>query len=277
MQSLQQYRINKTTNGRNDRTVKCSLKVCSFLFLLAIAVTGCTGIAPLHLQNHYPMDANSSEPLKALPSSQKVSVGVAIAQLHDSEDFGISEDDIWLQMAARVKDDVGHGASFVVEEAMFVENFGTSESLARIQKFGRESQVDTILVVLTSGEEVTGPARFDLLPEVHLMNGRQIDHHATVELGLVDAQSGKLLLQVQGNSYATLDELDVPIDSTRYPRVKGSAMSSYIYPNNKNALKTLRAVALDEALQQATMKLHEKIKHTNEHDPHKMIANLSEV
>ena len=105
---------------------------------------------------------------------------------------------------------------------------------------------------------MSGPARFDLLPEVSLLNGRQIDHHATVELGLVDAKSGKLLLQVQGNSYATLDELDTPIESNRYPRVKGSAMNSYIYPEQEKALETLRAVALDEALEQATMKLQEK-------------------
>ena len=111
------------------------------------------------------------------------------------------------------------------------------------------------MVVFPSGDEVEGPAQLDLLPEVSLMTGSQIDHFATIELGLLDIRSGKLFMQVQGHSYATLEKLDTPISSNRYPRVRGSAMSSYLYPQEDQAFETLRAVALDEALEQATMKL----------------------
>ena len=261
MQNHQQHHINPSTLRRHDRAGSHSLKVLSFLFLLTTSLTGCVGTAPLHLQKHFPIEAQPSETLKAKSSpssSEKVPVGVAIALLPDSYDFPLADEETWIQLAARVKDDVESTTPVLMEKVIVVKDLGSPESLSLIQKFGRDSQIDTILVVLPSGTEVSGPVRFPLLPEVSFLNGRQIDHHATVELGLVDTKSGKLLLQVQGNSYATLDELDTPINSNRYPRVKGSAMSSYMYPEQEKALETLRAVALDEALEQATMKLQEK-------------------
>ena len=260
MPSLQPYYIHPSAHRRYDVAGSHSLRVLSFLFLLATSQTGCMSTAPLHLQNHFPLEAKPSETFKAKStpsSSEKVPVGVAIALLPDSYDFQIADKETWTQLAAKVKDDVEGTTPVLMEKVILVKNLGSPESLSLIQKFGRDNQLDTILVLLPSGMEVSGPARFPLLPEVSFQNGRQIDHHATVELGLVDTKTGKLLLQVQGNSYATLDELDTPINSNRYPRVRGSAMSSYIYPEKEKALKTLRAVALDEALDQATMKLQE--------------------
>ena len=257
MQSLQQHHSHPSTLRQQNRAVRHSLKVFSFLFLFLIPLTGCMSSAPLHLQNQFPLEVKPSQTLiaKSSPSSpEKVPVGVAIALLQDSYDFLLADEDTRTQFAARVKHEMKGVTPVMMEKVLLVENLSSPESVSRIQKFGRESKIDKVLVVLPSGTEVSGPARFDLLPEVSLLNGRQVDHHATVELGLVDAKSGKLLLQVQGNSYATLDELDIPIDSNRYPRVRGSAMSSYIYPKQAKALEILRAVALDEALQQATMK-----------------------
>ena len=88
-----------------------------------------------------------------------------------------------------------------------------------------------------------------------MLTGHQTENHATVELGFLDLKSGKLLLQSQGTSYATLEQLDVPLASNRYPRVRGSAMTNPIYPEEGKALETLRMVALNEALDQAVMKL----------------------
>ena len=261
MRCLQPYYIHPSSYCRHDRAGSHFLKMLSFLFLIASTLTGCTGTAPLHLQNHFPMGTKPSETLKAQSSpssSEKVPVGVAIALLPDSYDLPLAKEENWTQLAARVKDDMKGTTLISMEKVILVKNLGSPESVSLIQKFGRDSQIETILVVLPSGMEVSGPARFPLLPEVSFLNGRQVDHHATIEFGLVDTKTGKLLLQVQGNSYATLDELDTPINSNRYPRVRGSAMNSYIYPEKENALKTLRAVALDEALEQATMKLQEQ-------------------
>ena len=261
MQRLQQHHTNTSTILRHDRSRKSSLKYLTFLLLWTFSLTGCVSTTPLYLQNHFSMETRPSDTLKVnLPhsSSEKVPMGVAIALLPDSHDSPMVDAEALPQLAAKVKNEMEGSTPVRMDKLIIVEDLGSPESLSLIQKFGQDSQIDTILVVIPTGTEVTGPARFDLLPEVSLLNGRQIDHHATVELGLVDAKSGKLLLQVQGNSYATLEELDTPIDSNRYPRVRGSAMNSYIYPDKENSLKTLRAVALDEAVEQATMKLQEK-------------------
>ena len=90
---------------------------------------------------------------------------------------------------------------------MMVNDLTSEENISRIQQFGRDEQYDTLMVVFPSGNEVEGPARFDLLPEVRMLTGSQIDHYATIELGLLDTQSGKLFMQVQGHSFATLEKL----------------------------------------------------------------------
>ncbi len=258
MNNISKYHSSQSTHGQYDRVGGHSLMRFTFVFFVVMLLAGCMGPTPLHLQNHFPMkdkhfeipQANSSP-----ASAEKDSIGMVIALLPESYQLPKVDEGNWAYFAARVKNEVEGTTSRLMEKFILVSNLGTPESVLSIQKFGKDNQIDIVLVVLPSGVEVSGPAKFDLLPEVSLLNGRQIDHHATVELGLVDAKSGSLLLQVQGNSYATLEELDIPIDSNRYPRVRGSAMSSYIYPENDKALDVLRAVALKEALEQATMKL----------------------
>ena len=237
------------------------LQIKILLILLFPVVAGCITTAPLYLQNHFPMDPKSSEVLQAkLPPlrSERMPMGMAIVQPSESHDLKGESAETWPQLAAKVKNNVEATAPVFMDKVIFVKDLGSPDSLTVIKNFGRESQIDTIMVVLASESKVSVPARFDLLPEVSLLNGRQTDHHATVELGLVDANSGKLLLQVQGHSFATLDELDTPVNSNRYPRVRGSAMSTYIYPQEEQAMEMLRAVALGEALEQAVMKLQER-------------------
>lgn len=261
MVSLHLIHFNSRTHSRYHRVECRPLKVLSFLFLLALVVTGCTSSTPLYLQNHFPVEAPPLDVLQTKlshSSSDRIPLGLAIVLRHGSYDFLEAGDESLTQFAARVKNNVEGSAPVHMEKVILVEDLNSAENLHLIQQLGRESQTDVILVVLPSGKEVSGPARFDLLPEVSLLNGSQIDHHATIELGLVDANSGKLFLQVQGQSFATLEKLDTPIKSNRYPRVRGSAMTTYIYPEEGRALEALRAVALNEALVQATMKFQEK-------------------
>ncbi len=236
------------------------LKFLSILFL-AVAVTGCMSSAPLQLQNHFPMEEKASEVFMAKlaqTSGQKIPVGMVIVHQPESYDFPLESKETWMKFAGRIKSHFEGISSMEMEKVMMVNNLNSEEALSRIRQFGRDEQYDSVMVVFPSGNEVEASARYDLLPEVSMMIGRQIDHYATIELGLLDIQSGKLLMQVQGHSFATLDKLDTPIESNRYPRVQGSAMTSYIYPDEAQAFETLRAVALDEALEQATMKLQEK-------------------
>ena len=261
MDGGQFYHINERVHFPRPRTVSHEVKIASLLFFLATLVTGCMSAAPLQLQDHFPSEAKPSEIIQTRLSplsSERVPLGMAIVLLPDSQDVSLAGDEYWRLFAAEVKNSMEGAAPVKMEKEILVKDLGSTGGLPLLRQYGRDNQIETIMVVLPSGEEVIGPAKLDLLPEVSLMNGRQIDHHATVELGLVDVNTGKLFMQAQGYSYATLEELDIPIKSNRYPRVRGSAMSTYIYPGEEQAWETLRAVALNEALEQAMMKLQGK-------------------
>ena len=70
----------------------------------------------------------------------------------------------------------------------------------------------------------------------------------------MDIRSGKSLIQAHGRSHARLEQLDVPLDTNRYPLVQGSAHTNRYFPSDDMAIDVLRTVALEEALEQALMK-----------------------
>ncbi len=231
------------------------------LIVFGAFVTGCLGPAPLHLQNHFSIETQPSEALKtklASPSSEKMTMGLVIVRQPETYDFPFGEDDYWMNFAGRVKNNLEKLPTVHMDQVIMVKDLESPENVSRIQQLSRSEEYDTIMVVFPSGKEVEGSARFDLLPEVSMLTGRQIDHYATIELGMLDTDSGKLFMQVQGHSFATLEKLDNPINSNRYPRVRGASMTTNIFPTEEQAFETLRAVALDEALEQATMKLQER-------------------
>lgn len=242
-------------------------KMALLIFLLYLVViifpsylmSGCSGPSPHRLQAHFENEPHASEVIQgkfSAHSQNRLPVGMAIVVHADSSDaFPAITEDTWTQFAARVKREVQDRFPFSMQEVVRVEEIPSGKKGSLLKGMGGNSPIEMVLVVLPSGKEVKGPAKFDLLPEVSMLNGYQTENYATVELGLLDLTSGKMLLQSEGSSYATLEQLDVPLASNRYPRVRGSSMTKPIYPEEGKALETLRMVALHEALDQAVMKL----------------------
>ena len=242
-------------------------RMAALIFLLYLAVMmlflylmiGCSGTSPHRLQAHFGSEPHPSKVIQGKFSSHsqgRLPVGLAIVSDADSSQAHLAmTESAWSQFAARVKHEVQGQFPVSMEEVVRIEGIPSGDRVSLLKGMGGNSPVEVILVVLPSSTEVKGPAHFNLLPEVSMLTGYQTENHAAVELGLLDLQSGKLLLQSRGNSYATLEQLDVPIASNRYPRVRGSAMTNPIYPEEGKALETLRMVALNEALDQAIMKL----------------------
>lgn len=232
------------------------------IIVLLYVLSGCNGPSPYQLQAHFESETHASEVIQGkrlAHSENRLPIGMALIFSADSSHVPLGiNDDTWPQFAARVKREVQGHFPVSMHEVVRVDGIPSGERVSLLEGMGGNSPVEVVLIVLPSAKEVKGPAKFDLLPEVSMLTGYQTENHATVELGLLDLQSGKLLLQSQGNSYATLDQLDVPLSSNRYPRVRGSAMTSMIYPEEGKALETLRMVALEEALDQAVMKLAEE-------------------
>lgn len=127
--------------------------------------------------------------------------------MHSDSSHGLLAvtEDSWPRLAARVKREVQGHFPVSMYEVVRLDGILSGERVSLLEVMGGNSRIEVVVIVRPSAKEVKGPARFDLLPEVSMLTGYQTENHATVELGLLDLQSGKLLLQSQGNSYATLD------------------------------------------------------------------------
>ena len=236
---------------------------CRRVFPLVVTAlvwtAGCAGPSSLGLETQFEKELNSSSIIQeklSIQSQDRLPVGMVIVMSSDhSRANQALTDNSWLQFAARVKQEVQNQIPLSVEEVIRLEDIPSGENASQLNSLRASGNLDVVLVLLSANQETTGPAHLDLLPEVSALNGQQTENHATVELGLLDIKSGKLLLQALGRSHATLEQLDFPLPSNRYPRVRGSAMTSPIYPEEGRALETVRMIALHEALDQAVMKL----------------------
>lgn len=234
----------------------------SVMFVAIYLLSGCSSPSPHRIQTHFESEPQASTVIKgklSAHSQDRLPVGLAIVLHADFSEAPLAlTEATWPQFAARVNQKVQGLMPVSLKEVVQLDEIPSGERDILLKGMGENSSIEMVLVVLPSSREVKGPARFDLLPEVSMLNGHQTENHATVELGLLDLKSGKLLLESMGTSYATLEQLDIPLGSNRYPRVRGSAMINPIYPEEGQALETLRMVALNEALDQAVMKLSGK-------------------
>ncbi|MEX0828840.1 MAG: hypothetical protein WD032_01210 [Nitrospirales bacterium] len=244
------------------------LPVLFFLIYLAVwtalfyMISGCSSTSPQRLQAHFESEPQATEVIRGKLSAQpqdRLPVGLAIVLDTGGSQAPVAiTENTWPQFAARVKHEAQKHFPVSMQEVIQLERIPSGEAFGLMKGISENSQIEAILVVLSSGKEVRGPAQFNVLPEVGTLNGYQVENHAIVELGLLDTKSGKLLLQSQGRSFAILEQLDSPMASNRYPKVTGSAMTNPIFPEDRRALETLRIVALNEALDQAIMKLEGK-------------------
>jgi len=252
------------TNSQSSKKLFLSVLVIDFLLIIILIslMSGCSSPIPHRLQTHFesvPPNTDVIQRRLSIHSENRLAVGMAIVLHADPphEPLGITES-TWPQFAARVNQKVEALIPVSMQEVVRLNEIPSGDRATLLKGFRgvrENSEIEVVLLVLPTSQEVKGPAQFDLLPEVSMLNGNQIENHATVELGLLNLESGKLLLQAQGKSYATLEQLDVPLASNRYPRVRGSDRTNPIYPEEERALETLRMVAMDEALDQAVMKL----------------------
>lgn len=244
-------------------SVQSKSQLSIFMIVLLLMASGCSSHQP-RLLGHLEAEPESSAVLQeklSANSSNRLQVDMALL-LDESHSFmtPAEMEDSWPQFTAKAKHEIQGHIPVTMQEVLRLNAGPVGRKSDFLRELREQVKTDLVLVVAPSNREVKGPAQFDVLPEVSKLNGSQIDNYSTVELGLLDLNSGRLLLQAEGNSYATLEQLDVPLASNRYPRVRGSAKTTPIFPEEDKALGTLRMVALNEALDQAVMKLSGKWK-----------------
>ena len=88
--------------------------------------------------------------------------------------------------------------------------------------------------------------------------GYRAENYARLELALLDGQTGRPVVTTDGQAWATLERLAVPLESNVYPVVRRAQTQPPIYPNSeKDAFETLRWVSGQDAIAQAVMHLEE--------------------
>ena len=88
------------------------------------------------------------------------------------------------------------------------------------------------------------------------MPGYRAENYARVELALLDGQTGQMVVSADGQAWATLERLAVPLESNVYPVVRRAQTQPPIYPNSEGeAFETLRWVSGQDAIGQAVMKM----------------------
>jgi hypothetical protein len=88
--------------------------------------------------------------------------------------------------------------------------------------------------------------------------GYRAENYARMELALVDGQTGQPVVSTDGQAWATLERLAVPLQSNVYPVVRRALTQPPIYPNSEGeAYETLRWVSGQDAIAQAVMHLEE--------------------
>lgn len=137
-------------------------------------------------------------------------------------------------------------------------------NLNPVLQLANEHQVQHLMITILSSTEIEVPDRLPL-------NGNQIggagrgllvgyvaENLALAELALVDVQAGEVLLKAKGQAWASLERLDVPLESNLYPVVRRNLEVPPIYPTKENnAHDVLRAVASSDAVNQAVLQLKE--------------------
>ena len=150
-------------------------------------------------------------------------------------------------------------SSIVFPEAL--QPNGSAEPFVQLAK---EQQVPFLLLAVVSSSEWEVPDRFPLggFQQGGLRGGGLVgyraENYAHVELALLDGLTGRSLVTTDGQAWATLERLAVPLESNVYPVVRREQSQPPIYPNSEGeAFETLRWVSGKDAIAQAVMHLEE--------------------
>ena len=88
--------------------------------------------------------------------------------------------------------------------------------------------------------------------------GYRAENYARTELAFLDGKTGQPIVTTDGQAWATLERLAVPLESNVYPVVRRAQTQLPIYPNSEaDAFETLRWVSGQDAIGQAVMHLGE--------------------
>jgi len=146
--------------------------------------------------------------------------------------------------------------------AVYPEALQPTGSPDQFVSLAKEQGVPYLLLAILSSSELEVSDRFPLGGSLQgsgglgWLVGYRAENYARLELALIDVQTGQLVVSTDGQAWAVLERLAVPLDSNVYPVVRRDLTQPPIYPNTEeDAFETLRWVAGQDAITQAVLHL----------------------
>ena len=168
-------------------------------------------------------------------------------------------------LTEHVQKQLMHAAPVEVVRLVHSSNPATSlRNFAAVLQWGQDQRVEYLVLVILSSAEIEVPERFPWRGSTlgaiarGLLLGYRAENLALAELALIDVRAGHVLARVEGYAWASLDRLDVPLESNVYPMVRRNLEDPPIYPEKEeDAHDVMRAVAGGDAIDQAVLHLKE--------------------
>jgi hypothetical protein len=158
-------------------------------------------------------------------------------------------------------------ASMALVPLNFPNQSALPVDMASLFQQAQEQRLDYVVLAVVSSTEIEVPDRLPLQGALTggigrgLLNGYRAENYALAELALLDVKNGQTLLLSNGQSWASLERLDVPLKSNVFPVVRRNLEIPPIYPTSEDrAHDVMRAVASSDAIDQAVMHFRESWK-----------------
>ncbi|MEO8327325.1 MAG: hypothetical protein ABI618_15850 [Nitrospirota bacterium] len=148
------------------------------------------------------------------------------------------------------------------DAVVYPEGLKPNGSVDQFIQLAKEQNVPYLLLAVLSSSEWEVFARFLLDGDQEgsgaEIPGYRVENYARVELALLDAQTGQPVVSTDGQAWAYLERLVVPLESNVYPVVRRGQTQPPIYPNSEGEeYETLRWVSGQDAIAEAVMHLGE--------------------
>ncbi|MDR4493716.1 MAG: hypothetical protein AB7P17_08975 [Nitrospirales bacterium] len=240
-----------------------------FLLVLAVGVSGCSfDNTPKRMMAYLDPSPSQAQPdaqQSAMPTNE---VKAAMVVLNDAG-FEKSAPELrkgTLQhLGEQLKVEIEKQLPLQLTSVLYPDDVVPQGSSDMFIKIAKKQEVPFLLVAVLSSSEVEV---FDRLPMQGMqqgggmrgsgMPGYRAENYARMELALLDGQTGHPVMTTDGQAWATLERLVVPMESNVYPVVRRDLTQPPIYPNSEeDAYETLRWVSGQDAIAQAVMHLEQ--------------------
>lgn len=242
-------------------------RVMLVVSLLSVSFVGCSTVGPQARLATY-LGTISSGTSTEIPKEAKAKAGLVV--INDTS-FGNSAPQLSEQSLVAIKQHVEARLTTEVSMVLVPLEFPNQSALpvepASLLQQAKDHQMDYLVLAVVSSTEIEAPDRLPLQGNFNggggrgLLNGYRAENFALAELALLDVATGQVLLQSNGQSWASLERLDVPLESNVYPVVRRNQEIPAIYPTSEDhAHDVMRAVASSDAINQAVMHFRESWK-----------------